>query len=351
MGIELYPLIFEPNYKNYIWGGRNLERFGKTIPSQEIVAESWEASCHPDGVSIIVNGPLSGVKLTDAIAQFGAAIVGTKFVNKRYPLLIKFIDANDKLSVQVHPSDEYALVNENGEFGKNEMWFILSAEPGAYIYYGLNEGVTKDQFKHAIQNGSVESCLNKIYVTEGDAIYIPAGTVHAINKGIVLIEVQQNSNITYRVFDYNRLGPDGKPRPLHIDKALEVIDFSGKRKNKKQKGIRIHISAQTYKTILAANKYFAVELWEINDTVTQETNGEKFYIYTLFKGSGNIIYSQGKMPITQGQSILIPAQLGKYILEGKFSAIKSYVPDLKKDIYFPLTSLGFGKDFIKKHIS
>lgn len=343
----IYPLTFKPILKDYIWGGNNLHNWGKNSPSAKI-AESWEASCHPKGIGIISSGILKGKTLPEIIDAYGASIVGTNLEGKKYPLLIKFIDANEKLSVQVHPSDEYAAI-EN-ESGKNEMWYIVSAKPDAFIYYGLKGNITKDIFKDAIKNGTIEECLYKLQVKAGDAVYIPAGTVHAIGSGIVVIEVQQNSDATYRVFDYNRKDSDGKLRPLHIDKALDIIDFSNKRANKIQKGIRIKIGNKSYKTILAANKYFSSELLEFNDIIKMKSDPEKFFIYTLIDGLLTLSYQSSSITLKKGTTVLIPAQLGEYTLLGKFKAIKAYVPNLEEDIFKPLISIGFDRNYISECI-
>ena len=253
-----YPIKFKALYKDYVWGGRNLPRIGKEIPEEGKVAESWELSCHKNGTSVIANGIFEGTELTGLIEKYGRQVIGTALDEKhvkKFPLLIKFIDANDRLSVQVHPTDEYAFVHENGELGKNEMWYIISAEPGATLVAGVKEGVTKEIFAKAIEEGKVEECLNSIAVKEGDIINIPAGLVHAIGKGIILAEVQQNSDTTYRVYDYGRLGADGKPRELHVEKSLETIDFSMKSEIiEKSDGQKVKLSDNSEKIIKIVSK-------------------------------------------------------------------------------------------------
>lgn len=346
--IPLYPLTFEPVIKDYIWGGKELERFYGSLPYDK-AAESWQASCHPNGVSTITNGPLKGKKLPQVIDVWGGSIVGTRFEGKKYPLLVKIIDAHEKLSVQVHPDDEYAFAHEN-EMGKNEMWYIISAKPGAYIYYGLNEGVTKEQFAEAIHAGTVEDLLYKLPVSAGDAVYIPAGTVHAICEGIMILEIQQSSDATYRVFDYNRKDADGNPaRPLHIDKALGVINFS-KAENKKQKGIKVQVGEKVFKTILAANKYFAAELWDVDGMVLSRSDRRKFFIYTVIHGSAEFENNGEVTTVPAGYSVLIPSSLGSYEIMGNFRAVKSYVPDLDEDIYEPLILQGFSREYISECI-
>lgn len=338
----IYPMTFEPIYKDYVWGGRNLSTLGKKLPSDRI-AESWEASCHPNGTSIIDNGILKFKSLNEVIDQYGASIVGTKMIYKKYPLLVKFIDANDKLSVQVHPDDNYAKIHENGESGKNEMWYIVSAKPGSYIYYGVTEGTGKKIFEKAIKNNTVEKHLNKMHVFPQDVIYIPAGTVHALCEGITLIEIQQNSDATYRIYDYNRKNSLGEPlRELHIQKALDVINFNQNKKGKLN-GIKMVQMGKGYRKILAANKYFACELWNSSGTRFENSDPQKFFIYTLIDGNIVIYHKNGITEVSKGESVLIPSSLGRHIFEGRFIGLKTYVPDMENDIYKPLISAGYTK--------
>lgn len=325
----LYPLKFEPLYKDYIWGGRKLEKLGKTLP-EGIVAESWEIASHQDGESVVKNGQYKGTKLTEMVRSFGRTIIGQALQEKdleKFPLLIKLIDAKDRLSVQVHPDDLYAKVNENGEYGKNEMWYIVSAEPGAKIVYGVAPGVTRESFANAVKEDNIDSCLNYMEVSAGDAVNIPAGLVHAIGAGIVIAEIQQNSNVTYRVFDYNRIDKSGNKRPLHIDKALEVIDFNNCNTAGKLRGTKTQIGARSTKTSLVTNEFFSVEKYVLDGKVEEVADGSRFFTFTCLEGEGKIIYDGSIESISMGESILIPAALGTYIIEGKLSLIKSYVPE------------------------
>ena len=220
-----YPIKFKPVYKDYIWGGRYFEKFDRELP-KGILAESWELSSHKNGVSIVSNGDLEGKTLSEIIKADAKNILGTKFpINcDKMPLLIKFIDANDSLSVQVHPDDNYAAVYEGG-LGKNEIWYIMDARPGAKLVEGLKAGVTKEIFAKAIKENRIKECLLEVEVKQGDVVNIPAGLVHAIGAGLVIAEIQQTSDITYRVFDYNRVNSKGVGRLLHLKKALDVINF------------------------------------------------------------------------------------------------------------------------------
>lgn len=353
--MKRYPLKFGKVYKDYIWGGRNLDKIGKELPETGNVAESWELSCHPNGMSTIANGEYAGMALDAYIKEFGRDVIGTKLPKKdveKFPLLIKFIDANDSLSVQVHPSDAYAFTHENGELGKNEMWYILHAEPGASLVAGVAEGVTKESFAEAIRNHTVEQCLNYIQVKEGDFINIPDGLVHAIGKGIILAEVQQNSDTTYRVYDYNRVGPDGKTRPLHVEKSLETINFSYSGDVcKSAEGLRYPVGTNAEKTVKIANKYFAIELYELKEGSVEETaDGSKFYVYIICNGSGRIRYGTESVEVKMGETIFIPAAMGEYQLEGTFTAIKSYVPDLKTDVIDVLLKEGFSSEEISQKV-
>ena len=339
----LYPIKFYPVFKDYIWGGRELEKLGKKLP-QGITAESWEISCHPDGVSRISNGEFKEILLPDIIKKFGIEILGRNIYNEKYdrfPLLIKFIDANNKLSVQVHPDDEYAKLHENGELGKNEMWYIIASKPGAKLIYGVPKGVAKDEFAEALKNEKLEECMNEVEVFPGDVLNIPSGMLHAIGSGILLAEIQQNSNTTYRVYDYNRVDKNGNKRPLHVDKALDVIDFSLPKGRPKAEGLEIKLNSSSKKTYKIANKYFSVEVYDIEGTVEENADGTKFYIYVFVDGEGEIKYKGGSVRVQKGESVLIPASLGAYSLTGKLKALKTYVPDVQEDVIKPLQKAGY----------
>lgn len=334
----LYPLKFKPIYKDYIWGGRNLEKFGKQL-IDGIVAESWEVSCHKNGTSIIVNGDYKGVSLPELINRLGSNIIGNSFKQYdayRFPLLVKFIDAEKNLSVQVHPDDSFAQVNENGEYGKNEVWYIISAKPGARLVYDMTPGTTKECFSSAIKNGTIEKCLKTVEVYPGDTLNIPSGLVHAIGEGIMLVEIQQNSDITYRVYDYKRTD-----RPLQIEKALQVIDFNSGTIREKYPGLKVALTGKSFKTYIVANRYFAVEVYDISGSVDENADGSNFYIYTFIEGSGVIKWGNNSIEIRAGESVFIPSAMGKYSLIGHIKGLKSYVPDLGRDVIKPLIKNGY----------
>ena len=223
---SLYPLIFEPIFKERVWGGRNLERlYGKKLPQAAVVGESWEISDRPGDVSVIKNGPLAGKDLHWLVENHLTDLLGdAKLEAGRFPLLIKLLDAQDKLSLQVHPPAAKAAELRGDP--KTEMWFVADALPDAELYVGLKHGVTRASFERQVADGSVAECFHRVPVKAGDAMFLPSGRVHAIGAGLVIFEIQQNSDTTYRVFDWNRVGLDGKPRELHVPQSLASIDFN-----------------------------------------------------------------------------------------------------------------------------
>jgi mannose-6-phosphate isomerase len=220
----LYPLTFEPIFKERIWGGRRLEQlYGKPIPANVPIGESWEITDRPEGVSVVKNGPLKGKTLNWLVENHSEELFGKKF-SGNFPLLIKILDAQEKLSLQVHPPAKLAPLL--GGEPKTEMWYIVHAEPGAELYVGLKRGVTRAEFEQKIKAGTVADCFHRVPVKTGDAMFLPSGRVHAIGAGLVLFEVQQNSDTTYRVFDWNRVDKSGKARDLHVKESLASIDFN-----------------------------------------------------------------------------------------------------------------------------
>ena len=338
----LYPLKFKSVYKDYIWGGRNLEKVGKILPEGKI-AESWEVSCHPDGISTISNGIFEGLSLVEFIKMMGKDAVGTDiYDNKKvyFPLLLKLIDASDKLSVQVHPDNDYASVNENGELGKREAWYIIAAKPDARIIYDVILGIDKESFINAVNKNEIDNCLNYINVFPGDVIDIYPGIIHSIGAGIVLAEIQQNSNLTYRLYDYDRKDKKGNKRPLNIKKALDVMDFAPNNRKEKALGIDLQINSGAYKTFKLANKYFSLEIYNVVGEIEENTDGSKFYIYLFIEGEAFVDYLNGVVSVKAGESIFIPASMGEFTIKGSFKALKMYVPDLQMDVIFPLTEAG-----------
>ena len=220
----LYPLVFQPRFKERVWGGRRLEAlYGKRLPPDVPIGESWEISDRPGDESVIANGPLAGRTLRALMNERATEVLGTArpTAEGRFPLLCKILDARDRLSLQVHPPERAAHLGEP----KTEMWYIAAADPGAELFVGLKAGVSRDHFEQAIDSGEVADCFHRVAVHAGDAMFLPSGRVHAIGSGLVIFEIQQNSDTTFRVHDWNRVGLDGKPRELHVAESLESIDF------------------------------------------------------------------------------------------------------------------------------
>ena len=302
--MEILKLV--PSVKDLIWGGNKLRDYGK-ISAADNIAESWELSFHKDGLTTLENGKT----LKDSVKaeELGKNVTRFKF----FPVLVKFIDAARDLSVQVHPSDEYALKNENS-YGKTEMWYIVEAEEGAGIYLGFNRDVGKEEYAAAINNNTVLSLLNFYKVKKGDCFFIKSGTVHAIGKGVLLCEIQQNSNLTYRVYDYGRLGKDGKPRQLHIEKAKEVSNLK-KFENRK-------LSAKSVGgEVIGASKYFTASKITVNGALRLFADTDSFVLVTCVSGSGKI---EDKI-ISKGDSFFVPAGYGEINLSGNAELIKTEI--------------------------
>ena len=309
---NLYPMKLEAAYKDYLWGGIRLkEEFGK-VTDVDPVAESWEISCHPDGDSMITNGEFEGRSLWSVLSS-NTEMMGTKCIDKsQFPVLIKFIDAKDKLSLQVHPDDAYAFREENQQ-GKNEMWYIVDCVPDAKLILGFKHEHTKEELRSMIENDTMQDHVQFVDISPGDCYCIPAGLLHAICEGVLIAELQQNSNVTYRVYDYGRVGPDGQPRELHIKKALDVTNTSLK---PEKSDLGIIKTANYIEEKLADWDYF--NAWKLNLFGKIELNAgiESFQTLTCLKGSATLQYDDGSLDLGKGESIFIPAGFGRYILEG-----------------------------------
>ena len=308
----MYPIKFENLYYEKVWGGRDLEKFRENLPKGNI-GESWDIACHPNGTGIVVNGEFKGISFDDLIKTRGKDIVGTKVSLDKLPLLLKIINAKEKLSVQVHPTDEYAAKYE-GEYGKTEAWYVIDAKENASLIVGT-KSCTKEDFEKAIISNDVEKYLNRVNVKRGDFFLINNGLVHAICEGITVVEIQQNSDVTYRVYDY------GRPRELHIKKALDVIDLNLKVQGSLEK---IETNKDYDKITLCETKYFTIEKYIIREELRDMSNREKFYILTCVEGEGYIEGENFKEYMNIGDSYLIPAALGNYKVNGKLTILKSY---------------------------
>lgn len=313
---ELYPLFCKPVLKEYIWGGRNLTDLGRVLPAGKKVAESWEIAAHQDGMSTIEKGEYAGLTLQALTDRRGEDLVGTRgqwaLSRGRFPLLVKLLDANHSLSVQVHPDDDFAMVHAGGDLGKAEMWVVLKAEPDAAIIYGLARKTTPEQLQAAIKAGQLEAYLNRVPIKAGDHVCIPAGTVHALLGGAVVAEIQQNSNTTYRVYDWNRMGGDGKPRELHIDDALQVINFDQVGMTL-PKSKMIEESKSLTREALCSNPYFTVERIKMKAgaSLPGKCDGKTLEIWGLLNGRAKV----AGMPLDAVKFALLPAGLGDFSVE------------------------------------
>lgn len=319
-----YPFVFEPIYKTMPWGGTNLNALYRKNSPFEKTGESWDITCRDGEMGVIANGSLRGERFIDVIKEDPAGVLGGAIAGAGgFPLLIKLIDANDFLSVQVHPDDAYARRAENYPQGKNEMWYCLSAEQGAYLYLGLKAGVSRAEFKNAVKNGAACALLNKTPVREGDIINIPAGLVHAIGKGIIIAEIQQNSDITYRVFDYNRTDGAGGKRELHINKALDVIDFTGRHSPLPAAPKLISSNGAKTEYLCVENAYFAVHLVDIREKSAERGDPARFCTLTCVKGEVEIKTPLCGVSLLKGDSAFIPAALGEYEISGEGAALRA----------------------------
>ena len=318
--MTLYPLKLSPVCKEAIWGGNTLKEKYNKIADIENLAESWELTVRADGMSVIENGAFSGVPLEQYIIEHGNDVIAKGFDGDRFPLLLKLIDAAAPLSVQVHPDDAYSLSNE-GELGKTEMWYVLKAKEGAKLVYGLKEGHDSATMAQAIENGRVEDELNYVDVHEGDVFFIPSGLVHAIGEGIVIAELQQNSNITYRVYDYGRIGKDGRPRELHVKKSLDVI-----KPYSEEQISRIRFECGYDNETLAACKYFCAKKIDVGCEREIEVR-DGFVSLLCLDGECGIIHNGISYEMKKGDSYFLPAGLGKCVIRGSATLFVSSLPE------------------------
>lgn len=316
---SIYPMFLEPVYKNYIWGGTRIKNNLQKNTPYEKTAESWEISANKNGQTIIKNGEYKGKTIQDLFnSNLKNTIFGTKCNEMAvFPLLIKFIDAENNLSVQVHPDDEYAKKFEN-DIGKTEMWYIMDCKDNCELILGLNEEVNNENKKELLSQKNIEKYLKKVKIHKGDIIYIPSGTVHAILSGAFICEIQQNSDITYRLYDWNRVGTDGKPRELHLQKALDVI------KIKTDASINTTPNIEGKHRILEFSN-FKVDKIKINNEFIDTINSESFSTMNVVNGKGTLIYKEEIFELETGDSFILPANLGEYKIQGNLEIIKTYL--------------------------
>ncbi len=310
--ILMEPLKLKPAFKDYIWGGEKLRtRYGKDTELSP-VAESWELSCHKDGCSIICGGKYDGATLNEFIRS-NPHVLGTSVEGGELPILIKLIDAADNLSVQVHPDDEQAFAWE-GQRGKTEVWYVIDADEDARITYGVTEDITKEELAAAISEKRVEALLNSVPSAKGDVFFVEAGTIHAIGKGNLIAEIQQNSNVTYRLYDYGRVGKDGKERELHIDKGVAAAVC--KRTTPREipvceEGVRL----------LGSCPYFVVKEVTLRGAKAFTADEKSYHALLVTEGEADMSGADFGIKITAGETVFVPAAMGEYTLTGKATVL------------------------------
>lgn len=317
-------LKLKPALKDYIWGGQKLKTDFGFQSDLDIVAEGWMLSCHKDGENIVENGEFAGSTLSEVIQKLGKETLGKHGqVFDRFPILIKLIDAKNDLSVQVHPDNEYAQRVEN-EYGKTECWYILDCEPGAELIYGFKKEISKEEFRKRVEDNTFLDVVNKVKVHKGDLFFIESGTLHAIGKGILLAEIQQNSNVTYRVYDYGRLGADGKPRQLHTEKAIAVTNCVPPTRSAKPEGEPINHGSYT-KQLLTSCDLFTVWNISVQNEYAAAADEDSFVSLVVADGCGKITCGKDTLPAKKGDSFFLPANAGQFTLQGDMQVIETRV--------------------------
>ena len=309
----MYPLKMKPIFKDYLWGGSRLkEEYGKNTP-YEITGESWEVASHKNGESTVDGGKYNNMTIKQLTAELKESFLGDKVYkgdDTKFPLLVKLIDARDNLSVQVHPDDKFAFENENGEYGKTEMWYIMDAMEDSGIIYGFKDEITKEEFRKSIEENTLLQHTNFAKCQKGDSFFIKAGTLHAIGKGLLIAEIQQNSDTTYRVYDYDRRDANGNPRPLHIDKAIEVTTLG-----------KAHDDKTANSTVIADCEYFKVEKISIDGEMSWNVDKDRFEIIVVCDGDVTI---NGE-PFKKGESAILPAYIGNVKFKGNATILRTYI--------------------------
>lgn len=321
----LYPMKFRPLFKERIWGGRKMEsRFGKELPADKKIGESWELSGVENDLSVVSNGFLAGNNIEELTEIYMGELVGDKVYNSfgvEFPLLIKLIDAADVLSIQVHPDDTLAKERHNA-YGKTEMWYVIDNDPEAELCLGFKQKVTKEEYTKSVENGTLPELLDHIKVKPNDAYFIPAGAIHAIGKGILVAEIQQTSDITYRVYDFLRKDDKGNFRELHTELAADAINFNP------SKEYNVTVAAKKNQAVkMQECKYFTSSVIDVEGKLTRNyIDLDSFIIYICLEGEAKIEYSEGSETITKGETMLIPAELNEITINGTCKLIEVYIP-------------------------
>jgi mannose-6-phosphate isomerase len=328
LSLRTKPFLLKPAAKEIIWGGSRLNDYYSKAVDTDTLGETWECSTHPDGPSEVVSGEHKGRLLSDLLKEHPEYLGTHPRTEGELPILVKFIDAKRDLSVQVHPDDAYAMEHENGSLGKTEMWYVLDATKDAKITYGFNHDVTKEALRKSIENGTVEKYLQRVKANRDDVFYVEAGTVHAIGAGSLIAEIQESSNLTYRLYDYNRPDKNGQLRELHIDKALDVVNLNGSTEPKQPMRV-LKYRHGCASELLCRCKYFQVERWLINTERCREmadfsTGENSFEVLLCTSGCGALFEENGGEIIRfiKGDCIFIPANSVELKIHGKAQLLR-----------------------------
>ncbi len=321
MNFIQYPILFNPILKDRIWGGTKLESvLGKDIHSSE-VGESWEISGVPNDISVVANGEYKSMELDKLITAYPEEVLGNSIIERfglHFPLLFKFLDAKEDLSIQLHPNDDLAKERHNS-CGKTEMWYVMQADPGARVVVDFKEGVTQESYLEHLKLSTLPSILKEIPVKKGDVFFIDAGTVHAIGKGVLLAEIQQTSDITYRVYDWDRRDANGNSRELHVDLALDAIDYG-------KKEVELHYTQEKNKTNQIVDcPFFSVNFIPLEGEFTKVKDTQRFYIYVVTEGACTVVIESEKFQFEKGNTILIPAIVENIQFEGEATLLEIFV--------------------------
>ena len=323
----MYPLKFQNIFKSVVWGGEKIAPFKGVNTQQKNIGESWELSGVKGNESIVAEGPLAGRTITSLAEEYKGALLGEKVyaaTGAEFPLLIKFIDARDDLSIQVHPDDALAAERHNGSKGKTEMWYVVQADEKAHLMSGLSKEITPEEYAAKVADNTITDVLHDYDVHAGDVFFLPAGRIHSIGKGCFIAEIQQTSDITYRIYDFGRLGLDGKPRELHTELSKAAIDYSVLPDYKTQ-----YQSIKNQENEIVSCKYFTTSLYEIDKEVTKDMSGlDSFVIAICVEGSGSLTDSEANaVSLRQGETVLIPACSRSFTLhpEGSMKVLTSYI--------------------------
>jgi len=319
----LYPLQFRPILRRYVWGGRRLETaLGRSLPPGDDYAESWEVCDRGTDQSVVAAGPLAGVTLDTLVREHGEELLGRHHPQPRFPLLLKLLDAQRVLSVQVHPDDRRAALLNPPDLGKTEAWLVLDAQPGSVIYAGLKRGFDRAALEREVLRGTCELCLHRFEPKVGDCVFIPAGAVHALGAGIVIAEIQQSSDVTYRLFDWNRVGVDGRPRPLHIEAALEAIDYS----LGPIQPVAARPTEQSHIAQLVACDKFILERWQFSGSVSLPDD-DRCRLIVVLEGSCVVQVANIEQTYQRGDTLLVPASCrGEIIASPAVTLLSAHLP-------------------------